>query len=265
MSTVTLATSSADVDAVTAVEQHHAQLAGALTTMVDRLVTAAASHADDPADRARRELVGWCRRELLPHARAEEEAMYPAAHRRADARLLVSGMLAEHEVLAGLVDQLDAATDPVRAAAAGTALSVLFASHLDKENDLLLPVLAADPEVSLAELLAGMHELLGGGAEDRAGDEAGEGHGAHGCGCGEDTVDADPELDARVVPHAIRHSTIFGALDAVTPGSALILLAPHDPIPLLAQVEQRHPGVFAVEYLERGPETWRLRFRRRAH
>jgi uncharacterized protein (DUF2249 family) len=83
------------------------------------------------------------------------------------------------------------------------------------------------------------------------------------CGCGEDTVDADPELDARVVPHAIRHATIFGALDAVPPGSALILLAPHDPIPLLAQVEQRHPAAFAIEYLERGPETWRLRFQRR--
>jgi uncharacterized protein (DUF2249 family)/iron-sulfur cluster repair protein YtfE (RIC family) len=264
MSTVTLATSSADVEAVTAVEQHHAELAGALNTMVDRLVTAA-SHDDAAADRARRELVGWCRRELLPHARAEEEAMYPAAHRREEARLLVSGMLAEHEVLAGLVDELDAATDPVRAAAAGTALKVLFASHLHKENDLLLPVLAADPEVSLADLLAGMHELLGGEpTEDHAGDDAEEGHGAHRCGCGEETVDADPELDARVVPHAIRHATIFGALDAVTPGSALILLAPHDPIPLLAQVEQRHPGAFAVEYLERGPETWRLRFRRRA-
>ncbi|MFJ9114342.1 DUF2249 domain-containing protein [Streptomyces sp. NPDC102394] len=35
--------------------------------------------------------------------------------------------------------------------------------------------------------------------------------------------------------------------------------APHGPFPLLAQIADRYPGVFAVEYLERGPETWRLR------
>jgi uncharacterized protein (DUF2249 family) len=71
-----------------------------------------------------------------------------------------------------------------------------------------------------------------------------------------------PELDARTVPHAIRHATIFGALDAVRPGSGLVLVAPHDPLPLLQQVEQRAPGAFSVDYLERGPEAWRLRFLR---
>ncbi|HET9859316.1 MAG TPA: DUF2249 domain-containing protein [Nocardioidaceae bacterium] len=72
-----------------------------------------------------------------------------------------------------------------------------------------------------------------------------------------------PELDARVVPHAIRHATIFGALEAVAPGDGMVLVAPHDPLPLLAQIEQRSPGVFAVEYLERGPEAWRIAFVRR--
>jgi len=64
------------------------------------------------------------------------------------------------------------------------------------------------------------------------------------------------------VPHAIRHATIFGALDAVAPGGGLVLIAPHDPLPLLAQIEQRWAGVFAVNYLERGPEAWRLSFTR---
>ncbi|HEU4568674.1 MAG TPA: DUF2249 domain-containing protein [Marmoricola sp.] len=67
-----------------------------------------------------------------------------------------------------------------------------------------------------------------------------------------------PELDARQVPHAIRHATIFGALDVVGPGGGLVLVAPHDPLPLLAQVEQRYSGAFDVSYLERGPEAWRL-------
>ena len=80
------------------------------------------------------------------------------------------------------------------------------------------------------------------------------------CGCGGHDDTSLPVLDARVIPHAIRHATIFGALDSVGPGSGLVLLAPHDPVPLLAQVEQRWPGRFTLEYLERGPVDWRLAF-----
>ena len=77
------------------------------------------------------------------------------------------------------------------------------------------------------------------------------------------TPTSEPELDARTVPHKIRHATIFRALDDVLSGAGLVLIAPHDPLPLLAQVEQRMPGAFEVSYLERGPEAWRLRFVRR--
>ena len=86
------------------------------------------------------------------------------------------------------------------------------------------------------------------------------GSGGHSCNCGEVDGPEYPELDARGVPHAIRHATIFGALDAIRPGGGLVLVAPHDPIPLLAQIEQRWPGVFTEDYLERGPDTWRLSF-----
>ncbi len=82
-----------------------------------------------------------------------------------------------------------------------------------------------------------------------------------GCGCGhQDSAGALPELDARAIPHALRHATIFGALDSVVSGSGMVLVAPHDPLPLLALVEQRSPGLFTVDYLERGPEAWRVRF-----
>lgn len=83
----------------------------------------------------------------------------------------------------------------------------------------------------------------------------------HTCSCGHD--DAVPALDVRAVPHAIRHATVFGALSAITPGAAMELIAPHNPLPLLAQVEQREPGAFEVAYLEEGPEAWRLRLTRR--
>lgn len=80
------------------------------------------------------------------------------------------------------------------------------------------------------------------------------------CGC--DHSSEVPELDVRSIPHAIRHATVFGALEAVPSGTSLILVAPHDPLPLLAQIEERNPGAFQVSYLDRGPEAWRLELAR---
>lgn len=268
MNDVVIASTAADAAAATAVEQHHAQLAGSLALRVEGLVAAASQHNDRAAARAQDQLVTWCRDELVPHAQAEEHAMYPLAQARPEGRLLVEGMLAEHVVILGLVDEIARANDPVRAAVAAGALQTLFESHLSKENELVLPLLLAAPGVSLADILEGMHELLGADESDHH-DHGAEravepgGHG-HTCGCGEVDGPELPELDARAVPHAIRHATIFGALDAVQPGGGLVLVAPHDPLPLLAQVEQRAPGAFRVDYLERGPEAWRLSFIRSA-
>jgi uncharacterized protein (DUF2249 family) len=258
---VVIASNEAEAAAVAAVEQHHAQLAGALSRRVETLLGSVAS-VDPAADHQRRELVEWCNRELVPHALAEEEALYPAAHGKAEARLLVDGMLDEHRVITGLVGEISAAPDPARAAAAGYALMVMFAAHLTKENELNLPLLAAAPDVALADLLAGMHELLGSGASESG--HAGHSPAGHSCGCGEVDGPEYPELDARAIPHAIRHATIFGALDTVRSGGGLVLIAPHDPLPLLAQIERRNPGLFAVDYLERGPQDWRLQFVREA-
>lgn len=157
---VSIASNQAEAAAVAAVQQHHAQLAGALAQRVETLLDSVA-RGDLAADRERRELLDWCHRELVPHALAEEKALYPAAHAKAEARLLVDGMLDEHRVITGLVGDISTATDPARAAAAGHALRVMFTAHLWKENELILPLLAAAPEVALADLLVGMHELLG--------------------------------------------------------------------------------------------------------
>jgi uncharacterized protein (DUF2249 family) len=267
MTDVLLATTAADASAATAIEQHHAEMAGALAARVTALVTAAAG-TDVAAQRAAQDsLVRWGREELLPHAAAEEGTLYPAARADERARLLIDAMLTEHGEITALVDELAAAPDAVRAATAGRALQAMFDSHLRKENELILPVLTSAADVSLAELLGGMHELLGG--HDSHDGETTPAHGgpapaAHNCGCGGHDEPGYPELDARVVPHAIRHATVFGALDAVPAGGGMVLIAPHDPLPLLAQIEARFPGVFEVGYLERGPEAWRLAFVRSA-
>jgi len=84
--------------------------------------------------------------------------------------------------------------------------------------------------------------------------------GAGACGCGEVAGDA-PELDVRVIPHAIRHATVFGAWSAIPAGGSLVLVAPHDPKPLLAQLAAGH-GPVSVTYLDEGPDAWRLRLTR---
>jgi uncharacterized protein (DUF2249 family) len=82
-----------------------------------------------------------------------------------------------------------------------------------------------------------------------------------GCACGHED-ESEIVLDTRQIPHAIRHATIFGALGAIAPGFSLDLIANHRPNPLVSQLEERHPGEFAVSFVEDGPELWRLRFTR---
>ena len=82
-----------------------------------------------------------------------------------------------------------------------------------------------------------------------------------GCACGHEN-EAEIVLDVRTIPHAIRHATIFGALGAIAPGFSIDLVADHNPLPLLAQLEQRQPGEFVVSYLEDGPDVWKLRLAR---
>lgn len=82
-----------------------------------------------------------------------------------------------------------------------------------------------------------------------------------GCACGH-ADEGEIVLDTRTIPHAIRHATIFGALGAIAPGFSLDLVANHNPLPLLNQLEKRTPGMFDVAYIDDGPDVWRLRFTR---
>ena len=267
---VLVASSVTDAAAVEAVIGHHAELAAELAGHVAELCSGARA-GDGSADRARARLVDFCDDQLLPHAAAEEGSLYPAAAADARAGLLVEAMLAEHRVLVGLVDDLRGGADDQSWAASAVALRVLFDVHLAKENDLLLPLVASDPSVSVAGILAGMHELLGdpAGAAGDDGRSAGpavedsSGGACSGtCSCGGAGAADAPVLDVRDIPHPIRHATVFGAAGAVPAGGSLVLVAPHDPLPLLAQLAEREPGAFAVAYEVRGPEAWRLRLTR---
>ena len=241
MTDLVLATTEADASAAAAIEQHHAELSGALAALA-RGARSTAATAGDRRRASRPRGPAGCAgaaRSSLPHAAAPRSrrctrprtaSTAPAADRRHARR-------ARHHRRAGARDRARA-SDAVRAAAGARALQAVFDSHLHKENELILPLLSGAPGVSLADLLGGMHELLGGAVDD----EEPAGCGGHSCSCGEAAGPGYPELDARSVPHAIRHATIFGALSSVVPGEGLLLVAPHDPLPLLDQIDQTLAG-----------------------
>jgi len=67
-----------------------------------------------------------------------------------------------------------------------------------------------------------------------------------------------PVLDVRNEVPARRHQLIFEHFTALAPGEGYVLVNDHDPKPLYYQFEAEHTGQFTWEYLEEGPEVWRV-------
>ncbi|HET9096799.1 MAG TPA: DUF2249 domain-containing protein [Candidatus Baltobacteraceae bacterium] len=70
------------------------------------------------------------------------------------------------------------------------------------------------------------------------------------------------ELDVRVIPPREKHPAIHAKLNELAPGEKLTLVNDHDPRPLRFELDGDYPGRYAWEYLERGPQTWRVEIKR---
>jgi iron-sulfur cluster repair protein YtfE (RIC family) len=144
-----------DEAAADVIRGHHTHLAMELA----RLVGAVAGARDEPAFlAARAALVAWLREELAPHAVSEEQTLYRAAATTEAGRLLIEGMVAEHRVIMGFVEEVHRAHERAVAAAWAEALRRLFTSHAEKENELVLPLLVAAEDINLEGVLHQMHE-----------------------------------------------------------------------------------------------------------
>lgn len=60
-------------------------------------------------------------------------------------------------------------------------------------------------------------------------------------------------FDARGVAKRFRHAAIFGALAALRPGETMRFCNDHDPLPLLAQIEQHFGENVQISYVSRQP------------
>lgn len=70
------------------------------------------------------------------------------------------------------------------------------------------------------------------------------------------------ELDVRQEIPARRHELIFATYGALAAGEDFVLVNDHDPKPLYYQLAAEHADEFSWDYLEQGPEVWKVRIGR---
>ena len=66
------------------------------------------------------------------------------------------------------------------------------------------------------------------------------------------------QLDVRPIVPREKHPTIFSTFDALEQGQTFQLVNDHDPIPLYYQFEAERKSQFEWNYIEKGPEVWRV-------
>ena len=196
--------------------------------------------------------------ELLPHARGEEQTLYPAL----DPIIRTHGsptatMRVDHEYIGDYAHQITDTTRRLRAAGEQERpalarqlarlviqLQGLFAVHLAKEERVYLPLV--EQAISAGDqhaLLAALHDEAEGPSPASDGDVAA-------------TVDA---LDVRDLPPAQRHPMIFERFNALPLGASFVLINDHDPKPLFYQLTAEYAGQLLWQYIEQGPKVWRVR------
>ncbi len=196
-------------------------------------------------------LVAFLKGDLLPHAVGEERSLYPAVEPLVKSYgQATATMSIDHEFIAGYIHSIEETVKALQEAGEGVRpalerklrdqalqLEALLRVHLEKEERVYLPLFERYlSEANQEQVLKGMHAAF------------------HGNSGGE--VKA---LDVRGTPPPQRHPLIFQAFDGLRPGEAFILINDHDPKPLYYQFKYEREGEFTWEYMEQGPEVWRVR------
>lgn len=70
-------------------------------------------------------------------------------------------------------------------------------------------------------------------------------------------------LDVRTLAPRDRHPQIFALFDRLKPGESFVLINDHDPKPLFYQFSAERRDQFSWNYLEAGPEVWRVEIAKR--
>jgi len=66
-------------------------------------------------------------------------------------------------------------------------------------------------------------------------------------------------LDATLIEPRLKHPTIFARFDELKPCETFMLHNDHDPKPLYYQLVAQRGDIFTWDYLEQGPEWWKVK------
>ena len=78
------------------------------------------------------------------------------------------------------------------------------------------------------------------------------------------TATATSLIDVRSIAPRERHPLIFDTFRRLATGQAMELVNDHDPKPLYYQFQAERPGQLDWQYLESGPQVWRVHVGRTA-
>ena len=70
-------------------------------------------------------------------------------------------------------------------------------------------------------------------------------------------------INVTLIEPKLKHPTIFKKFDELNEGESLTILNDHDPKPVYYQLLGERGNVFTWEYLEEGPEWWRVKIQKR--
>jgi len=71
------------------------------------------------------------------------------------------------------------------------------------------------------------------------------------------------QIYVRNIPPRDRHPRIFQTFDNLNPGEGFMLINDQDPKPLYYQFTYERIGQFIWDYVEEGPDVWRVQISKR--
>jgi len=227
--------------AVEAIRKHHRKI---LETLQDYRQTL----RQRPEPTSLQALLNFLKTELLPHAVGEERALYPAVEGLLKAwGQATATMIVDHEFIRRYIQAIEGLAEKLRTTptvalwseveAQLLQLDAILRLHLEKEERVYLPLVTQHLSASVQQsILERMHEV---GPADVEG--------------------LEDVLDVRYLPPPERHPRIFETFDRLEAGASFVLVNDHDPKPLYYEFLHERTGQFAWEYLESGPQVWRVR------
>jgi uncharacterized protein (DUF2249 family) len=69
-------------------------------------------------------------------------------------------------------------------------------------------------------------------------------------------------LDVRSIIPRDKHPAIFSMFDSLQIGETMQLINDHDPKPLYYQMRAENSGQFEWQYIELGPEVWKVNIKK---